>query len=350
MRHLTKQTPAVSKTNLAGEFRFSVVVIGRNEGKRLLRCLKSVGSMNWPRKQYEIIYVDSDSRDGSPAKARALGARVIEIHPEFPTVALTRKVGWRAARRPFILFLDGDTILHPDFLKNTYRIFEDPKIAIICGHRREIHPEKSIYNRVVDLDWICPSGPSQYCGGDALVRRSVLEKVGGYDNTIIAGEEPEMCARIRALGYVILHVDHPMTQHDINITRFSQYWRRAIRTGYGYAEVEKRLRGTKVAIWTAEVKKNANHIISLIGVVILATILSTHYSSFTPFFIAASLFWAAAIRSAYKARWKSPNFLTLVLYGLHSQFQHIPIFLGRVFYQYNQLQKRSTKDIEYKGK
>ena len=56
-----------------------------------------------------------------------------------------------------------------------------PKVAVVWGHRREIHPEQSIYNRVLDLDWIYAPGPTLFCGGDALFRRSVLTATNGFD-------------------------------------------------------------------------------------------------------------------------------------------------------------------------
>ncbi len=74
------------------------------------------------------------------------------------------------------------------------------------------------------------------------MRRSVLVEVEGYDPGLSAGEEPELCRRLRARGYRIVHIDAPMTRHDLNMTRFSQYWRRAMRAGYAYAEVSNRFR------------------------------------------------------------------------------------------------------------
>ena len=104
------------------------------------------------------------------------------------------------------------------------------------GIGERFHPEHSLYNRVLDLDWIYAPGDTDYCGGDVLMRRCALEQVDGFDPTLIAGEEPELCRRLRHCGYRILHIDSPMTGHDLNITRFSQYWRRALRAGHAYAK------------------------------------------------------------------------------------------------------------------
>ena len=81
------------------------------------------------------------------------------------------------------------------------------------------------------------------------MRRRALEEVGGYDGTLIAGEEPELCRRLRARDYRILHIDAPMTGHDLAMTHFQQYWKRALRTGYAYAEVSKRFRDSADPLW-----------------------------------------------------------------------------------------------------
>jgi len=76
----------------------SIVVIGRNEGQRLPRCLASVGALNYPADRRELIYVDSGSTDGSCAAAEPLVDRVLAITPAHPTAAAGRNAGLRAAR------------------------------------------------------------------------------------------------------------------------------------------------------------------------------------------------------------------------------------------------------------
>ena len=192
----------------------AVVIIGRNEGDRLLACLTSVLEMSYPRDLVEIIYVDSSSTDSSVGLARRLGVKTIVL--EGPTTAARgRNAGWTQTEAPFVLFLDGDTILHPDFVASALRHFNDPQyrepLAGVYGNRRETRTADSIYNALFDLDWNASTGFSLFFGGDALVRREALSAVGGYNPLLIAGEEPDLCRRMRGLGYRILHVDEPMT-------------------------------------------------------------------------------------------------------------------------------------------
>src|ERR1700712_4074219 len=95
----------------------SIVVIGRNEGARLARCIESIRNADFKSSSLELIYVDSASTDDSPHLAAKAGALVLSVVSPHPTAALGRNAGWKAARGEFILFLDGDTILHPAFLR-----------------------------------------------------------------------------------------------------------------------------------------------------------------------------------------------------------------------------------------
>lgn len=326
----------------------SVVVIGRNEGPRLVRCLESIAAMRQPGFGVEVIYVDSDSTDGSPERAAELGAQVIPVHPERPSAALGRNAGWQAARGEFVLFLDGDTVLHPDFVVTALAAMNAPGVAVVWGHRREMHPEHSLYNRVLDLDWVYPPGPSEFCGGDALMRRSVLEAVNGFDATLIAGEEPELCRRIRARGHIIQHLDAPMTLHDLAITRFAGYWKRAFRAGHAYAEVAGRYRHSPDPLWLADARRNLTR-----GSLLLAS----------PLLLLAAFLWAplwlpvlmllagvaVIARTAWRCRWKNANRLTCLLYALHSQFQQIPILFGQISQRRDARRGRRRRLIEYKG-
>jgi len=326
----------------------SVVVIGRNEGQRLIACLKSIQQINHPGGDIELIYVDSNSQDDSPKQAAELGAKVLSVTPKRPCAAIGRNAGWRVASAPFILFLDGDTLLHADFAQAAMQAMQDPDVAVVWGHRREIHPEQSLYNRVLDLDWIYPPGISDFCGGDALMRREVLEQVGGFSEDLIAGEEPELCQRIRGLGKVILHIDQPMTLHDLAMTRFQAYWKRALRAGHAYAEVSQRMKNTDFPLWINECKRNGVHASVLILLLLGAITLSLMTGSILPYLGLILAYGLLMVRSAYKARWRKAAPLTLFLYGVHSHFQQIPIAIGQLMYWYHRFKNQQQGLIEYK--
>jgi cellulose synthase/poly-beta-1,6-N-acetylglucosamine synthase-like glycosyltransferase len=324
----------------------SVVVIGRNEGPRLRRCLESITAMDTIAGGYEIVYVDSGSTDNSLAVAAEFGAKVLTLGSERPTAARARNKGWRSARARWILFLDGDTILNPSFPRTALASAQGQDVGALFGHRREIYPNANAFQRVLDLDWVSRLGRSEFCGGDALMRRSALETAGGFDDDLIAGEEPELCTRLRAHGYFILHIDAPMTLHDLAISRWRQYWRRASRTGYAYAQMAWRTRGNEIRLWTRESSHNRSRALILI----LGAFSLVAGSIISPLVAATGILLGCfiVVRSAWKSRWKSDSVVSLLLYGIHSHVQQIPIFAGQLEFQLDLMRNRRRELIEYK--
>lgn len=221
----------------AGDGPCAVVAIGRNEGERLARCLRSIPS------GAPVVYVDSGSADGSPARARALGALVVELDPGRPfTAARARNEGFARARAHWpgiaaVQFLDGDCELRAGWLEAALAHLEArPEVGVVCGRRRERHPEASPYNRLADLEWDTPVGEARACGGDALFRARAFEEAGGFREELIAGEESELCLRLRRRGWRVVRLDAEMTLHDVDMTRFAQWWQRQARAGHAYAE------------------------------------------------------------------------------------------------------------------
>jgi cellulose synthase/poly-beta-1,6-N-acetylglucosamine synthase-like glycosyltransferase len=218
--------------------RIGIVAIGRNEGERLRRCLRSIPDGT------PVVYVDSASTDDSVAFAEQRGAKVLQLDVSQPfTAARARSEGLTKLLTYFrgldyVQFVDGDCELENGWLEIAQRFLDaNPKVATVCGRRRERRPEASFYNRLCDEEWNTPPGPAAACGGDALLRTSALREVGGFNPTIVAGEEPELCWRLQEAGWSIWRLDAPMTIHDADMFQFSQWWRRALRSGYGYAQV-----------------------------------------------------------------------------------------------------------------
>lgn len=216
-----------------------VVVIGRNEGERLIRCLRSV-----PEWVAGVVYVDSGSSDGSMVAAERLGATALGLDLSTPfCAARARNEGFERLRADqpgieFVQFIDGDCELDPDWLRTAgEHLRQRPEVVAVCGRRRERYPERSIYNRLCDIEWNTPVGEAAACGGDAMFRADAFQAVGGFDGRLIAGEEPELCSRLSARGWKIVRLPDAMTLHDAAMTRFGQWWRRGVRSGFGYGQV-----------------------------------------------------------------------------------------------------------------
>jgi glycosyltransferase involved in cell wall biosynthesis len=214
-----------------------VVVIGRNEGERLRRCLESVV----PRAD-SVVYVDSGSTDGSAAMARAMGVAVVDLDMHLPfTAARARNEGFRRLRESAwhldcVQFVDGDSELTKGWLGYAATFLANHEnVAAVCGRVREKYPRKTIYNMLCDIEWDAPAGEAKACGGIAMMRVSAFEGARGYRAEMIAGEEPELCVRLRASGWHVWRAGEDMAVHDAAMARFAQWWTRTLRSGYSYA-------------------------------------------------------------------------------------------------------------------
>jgi GT2 family glycosyltransferase len=231
----------------------AAVAIGRNEGERLIACLRSLDAAGIDR----VVYVDSGSTDGSVPAARAAGAQVVALDMTQPfTAARARNAGMAALGDgpAFVMLIDGDCILEPGFIAEAFAAFaEHPRGVVVCGRRREQHPTASVYNALIDREWDTPVGAARACGGDALMRLDAVRSVGGFDPALIAGEEPDLCLRLIRAGGEVWRIDAEMTRHDAAITRFGQWWRRAERAGHAYAEGA--VRHAAVRHWWGETRR-----------------------------------------------------------------------------------------------
>src|SRR5580704_16531900 len=214
-----------------------VVVIGRNEGERLRRCLHSVQGTA------RVVYVDSGSTDGSVAAAGELGAEVVVLDSSLPFSAARARnagldrLGEQSPTAEFVLFVDGDCEVALRFADIGRQVLlDDARVAAVAGRLRERFPERSLYNRLCDMEWDVPPGEVKSCGGVALFRVSALREAGGFNPRIVAGEEPELCVRLRRRGWRLRRLPDEMATPDADMTRFSQWWKRAVRAGHAYAE------------------------------------------------------------------------------------------------------------------
>jgi glycosyltransferase involved in cell wall biosynthesis len=217
-----------------------VVIIGRNEGDRLIRCLDSViGQVG------SIVYVDSGSIDGSGAAARQRGVEVVNLDMSQPfSAARARNAGFARLRKldptlRYVQFVDGDCEVLPGWLAAAAAVLAaDPIVVAVCGALRERYPEQTVFNRICSVEWNWPkAGEVSAFGGNVMLRSSILAIVGGYNNLVIAAEDDELGVRLRLAGGKLIRLDRESVIHDANMTRLGQWWQRAKRCGYAFAAV-----------------------------------------------------------------------------------------------------------------
>ncbi len=215
-----------------------IVAIGRNEEEYLQAALESA-----LKATPYVVYVDSGSTDNSLQIATKLGVAIVELDPAIPFTAarayntgVTRLLELSPSLE-FVQFLDGDAQLLPEWVESAFQAMtQNPEVSVVCGRRREKFPHQSVYNLLADMEWDTPIGEIEECGPESMMRLSHFKKVRGFDESLIAGEEPEICFRLRLNGGKILRIDADTSQHDMNMMQFRQWWRRSRRGGYAFAE------------------------------------------------------------------------------------------------------------------
>jgi GT2 family glycosyltransferase len=325
--------------------RLGAVAIGRNEGERLRRCLESlVGRAG------SIVYVDSGSSDGSVALAKELGVEVVELDMSVPfTAARARNEGWSKLHREhpaidFVQFVDGDCEVVDGWIELAHATLAGKKdLAVVCGRRRERHPEASIYNRLCDIEWDTPVGEADACGGDSMIRMSALVEVGGFDPTVIAGEEPELCVRLRRSGWKIERLGAEMTLHDAAMTSFGQWWKRAMRAGHSFAEGAHRHGDSEERHWIAESRR-----IWFYGAVLPALALG---GALPTLGLSLGLFAGypvSAYRAYRHARRQGRSEEEAILYGIACTMGKFPEVVGAARFHWGRTLGRRSGLIEYK--
>ncbi|MBN1491125.1 MAG: glycosyltransferase [Phycisphaerae bacterium] len=323
-----------------------VVVIGRNEGERLPLALQSVLGKGYP-----VVYVDSGSADGSVAVAHSLGADVVELDAARPfTAARARNAGLarlleRSPGLEFVQFVDGDCEMVEGWFEVGLQAMADrPDAAAVFGRVRERHPEASLYNRLCDLDWDRPLGAASTCGGISLMRVAPLLAVEYFNESLIAGEEPELCYRMRQSGWVILRLLPDMAHHDAAMLRFSQWWKREVRTGHAYAEGAA-MHGHEVERYAIRSTRSA-----LFWGLLLPLFVAVGACIIGPgAFMVTIAYFVLWLRTYFWVRGQGHSVRLAALSATFVLLGKLPEGIGVVVYHLNHLRGRRTGLIEYKA-
>jgi GT2 family glycosyltransferase len=244
-----------------------------------------------------------------------------------------------------VQFVDGDCEVESGWLAAAAAALADrPEVALVCGRRRERFPDASVYNRLCDLEWDTPIGEATECGGDAMMRASAFDAVGGYDESLIAGEEPELCVRLRARDWKILRLDAPMTIHDAAMTRFGQWWKRNVRNGHAFAEGAAMHGRSPARHWVRQARGNW-----IWGIAVPAVALAAAWPTrgVSLLLLAAYPLQGFRIYRGARRRGKAPRDAALM--GAFYTLCKFPQALGQARYLISRWSGRRPRLIEYKG-
>ncbi len=320
---------------------FGVVVIGRNEGERLKTCLTSIVG-----ESKHIVYVDSGSTDDSVGLALTMGVAVAELDMTIPfTAARARNEGadrlmQLAPDIEYIQFVDGDCEMVASWFAKSQQAMSELKAGVVFGRLKERYPDASIYNHLCDIEWDVPVGECSSCGGIALIRLSAFRSVSGFDPNLIAGEEPEMCVRLRRAGWHIYRIDADMALHDASMTRFAQWWKRAVRAGHAYAEGASLHGASPEKHWVKEVRSNWLWGVSFAAILLVALL--------EPVLLGLLLIYPVQMWRIYRRANPQWTPYERKLYAVFCVLAKLPLMLGQMKFCWNAMAGQKSKLIEYK--
>jgi GT2 family glycosyltransferase len=217
--------------------KLSIIIVNWNTRVLLMECLDSI-KKNQPLFAYETIVVDNASGDDSAAtiKNEYPGIRVIENQANCGFAAANNQ-GAQAAAAPLLLFLNPDTLVHPNTLAGAVSFMKQHPAAGVMGCRTlngngslqatafafpgklRIFAYVSGLNRFFKLsrftDHSTLCTPDYVQGSFLIIRKEIFEKCGGFDESFfLYAEETDLCLRVKASGALIYY--YP----DVSITHY----------------------------------------------------------------------------------------------------------------------------------
>jgi len=212
------------------------VVIGRNEEDVIASSLESVLRAGEVLSSWECIFVDSASEDDTIKVAARYPITIIRLAPgKNLTPAAGRYVGLLHAKGKYVMFVDADCELHPEFAaKGVAAMESEEEIAAVIGTRGYRYG-RGLQDPAGGLEprmewWDSHERDVTTTGGVALFRKSALDETGGHNPFMRSEEERELCLRVSKAGYRIRQIPSPMMIHNSspgqNKFAYGELWRR----------------------------------------------------------------------------------------------------------------------------
>ncbi|MFH0922583.1 MAG: glycosyltransferase, partial [Candidatus Micrarchaeota archaeon] len=183
----------------------SVVIPALNEAKNIRQCLRSVKEQSYSG-SFEIIVCDGFSKDDTAKLAKKEGCRV--VFERRHTIAAGRQTGAKAANGDILVFCDADGIAEKTWLAALVKPFEDGRVVSTHGNLfmsdanafdeffcRIIFP---LYFRLLNALGV-PSG----AGSNLAVRTKAFRKIGGFDTSLVTGEDLMLQKKLRPFGKIV---------------------------------------------------------------------------------------------------------------------------------------------------
>ncbi len=211
----------------------SLVVPGRNCAETIGECLGAVVPLLERTRLREILFVD----DGSVDQTR----KIVE---QFPVTCITgdgrgpgaaRNIGWRAAQHALVWFVDADCVAEADALERLLPTLDDPRVGGVSGSYGIMNPQSLlaclIHEEIIERHRAMPQRVDFLATFNVVYRREILERINGFDERFLKGQDAELSWRVLAAGYELRFEFDSRVKH-YHPTRWGSYLRTQRQQGY----------------------------------------------------------------------------------------------------------------------
>lgn len=179
----------------------SIIIPTLNEEKYLPLLLDSIKTQTL--KPHEVIVSDAMSKDRTRKVARTFGCKIAEEKPPKSGPGKGRNTGEKLATQEFLLFLDSDVKLPSNFLETALKEIRGKNLDIATCFIVPIStsPIYKIGSLILNYYFMLMSALSPRAGGYCIfIKRTLHEKIHGFDETLILGEDHEYVKRASKFG------------------------------------------------------------------------------------------------------------------------------------------------------
>jgi len=205
----------------------SLVIPGRNCSRTIRQCLEAVLPLRERGVLAEIIFVDDGSTDDTRTLVEPYPVKIIAGQGRGPGAA--RNLGWRAATQEHIWFIDSDCVAEADALERLIACLQDPRVGGAGGSYGNMRPESLlaclIHEEIVARHAAMPPQVNYLATFNVVYRRSVLERIGGFDERFVTAEDCELCWRVLEQGFTLAFDAQSRVRHF-----HPMQWRPYLRT------------------------------------------------------------------------------------------------------------------------
>ncbi|HNO79491.1 MAG TPA: glycosyltransferase [Phycisphaerae bacterium] len=211
----------------------TLVIPGRNAAKTIRPCLEALAPFVKSGELAEILFVD----DGSTDNTR-------EIVAEYPVTCVpglgkgpgsARNLGWQTAKTDLIWFVDSDCVAEPNALAPLVARFEDEKMGGVSGSYGNMCPDSLlaclIHEEIIARHRRMPKNVNFLATFNVVYRREALERVGGFDERFLKGQDAELSWRVMEAGYDLGFELDSRVAH-FHETRWLGYFKTQMHQGY----------------------------------------------------------------------------------------------------------------------